>query len=179
MPYPYLASALPVLSWGSAPTITVQDFLRQCDNNLSPEDRQVLEHALEVYRLPFTVEDPDELPFQSEWGRSLTELFVQVRKEIGELRLVLRDGHAHKSTFFPTEVVEPSHPLAGQKALLQTLWNLLQSREQSLWWATLPGLVWYGVRLEILARVDAFAAEKGQAVFADLVHLPARQGGAA
>lgn len=179
MSYPHLASALPVLSWGSAPAISVEDFLRQCDDSLSPEDRQVLGEALDVYNLPFTVEEPDELPFHTEWGRSLTELFAQFRREIGELRQVLREGHAHKSAFFPTEVIEPSNPLEGQKALLQTLWNLLQDREQGVWWSTLPGIVWYGVRLKILSRVHAYDTEVGKQVFAELVSRPRRQGGAA
>ncbi len=179
MPYPHLASALPVLTWGSAPTISVEDFLRQCDDSLSPEDRQILGDALEVYRLPFSVEDPEELPFQSEWGRSLTELFSQFRQKIGVLRLVLRDGHTHKSTFFPAEVVDPTHPLESQLALLQTLWLHLQDREESVWWASLPGLVWYGIRLGILARVDAFRMDKGQKVFTDLVQRSYLQGGVA
>ncbi len=162
MGYYFLVASLPMLSFEAPPPMTVDEFLSQCDQQVTPRDLSLISNALSG--------ETDKKAHG--WLREIDERERQLRNAIVRERatrlgqdavphLVSTTGHDVSLAHAVSEAFGRSDPMEREKALDRLRW---QGMEDAAGYDpfTLRALVVYGLKLTIAARWAGITLEAGR-----------------
>ncbi|MBW2028564.1 MAG: DUF2764 family protein [Deltaproteobacteria bacterium] len=164
--YYYIVSSLPYLSFQDSPPFSHEEFLEGCDLWLSNQERAQLGLGLlDVERIPQDLIANDLLLRWVSYENTLRNELVRHRARnlgIGEEKYMrerpgLEVGAAeevHKALQLPSLREK-------EIALLEIRWDFLSDMEPGHYF-DLTALIIYGLKLQILERMQSFSEEKGR-----------------
>ncbi len=157
----YLISSLPSLTYGKPAPVSMDEFMRDAQNQLSDDDYDKLE-ALDIRRL-------DKNP---ETGKlkSVLELFDELQTDKFEIREAKKLGRSPNVLTISKKVLD-QNPLEIEEYFMETLWDELHSVESTESF-TLTEVFVYKLKLQILERLDSFNTEKGLEILEKVVNPP-------
>ena len=163
--YYYFVSTLPMLSVDRSVPITYQDFLSKAKEQLSRKDYEDLRSA------SFDADGKAHARLVRSWQSFVSsvkdELIYQRAKRLGIA------GYERPS-YLPKELadriedaVNDDNPLDAEKEILSLYFDFLSDNDSSSQFSS-DALMVYGLKLQILERLESFDTEKGRAEFGRL-----------
>ncbi|MEA1927875.1 MAG: DUF2764 family protein [Candidatus Auribacterota bacterium] len=169
--YYYFAATLPMLTFGTRPPMSSEDFLEKCDEYLSRGDREVISNALLMP--PDTITKKNTV--LNRWiafeNASRNELVNFRAKKLG------RDpGEYFRGEYVPNPYIaalvvsaaQADNPLLVERRIDLARWEKLDEIELQHYF-DLQFLIVYYLKLQILNKWDSIRAEKGRAVLDELL----------
>ncbi len=154
--YYYLVASLPMLHFGAKPPFSFEQFLRQCGDLVSENDRAVLELC---GRAAFLEEQTDFVLLR-EWMAfeiALRNELVKIRaarRKVEAIRYLRHDGYSEIALYHIAMAAHRTSSLIeGEKFLDQERWKKLDELSSGHYF-DLESLVVYALKLRILLRWD-------------------------
>lgn len=172
----YLIASLPYLQFGMTPSITVKDFLSECQRWVSDKEYQFIRQALEG---DFTASAQKTLCRWQEFKNSLDNEVIWLRA--GELNIdpeeFLNEGRQGADSVITdalAAVLKAGDPLTAEKILDRLIWQKVEELELQHFF-DIDQLIVYGLKLKILERYSIIASGKGREKFAELKAVAAEK----
>ena len=180
MSYYFLAASLPMLSIGSDPGITLDDFTALCKEHLSPDDQALLTDALST----------EERNTTRSSGTPFTRALRDRQTEIADVIAVERAAkpgsdagpylreYAGCSCYIRTAVSEAmsrTNPLDIELALDRLRWTVIEELQGYDSFST-EAIIAYALKLRIACRWAALNADKGRETLEQAVTRLAESG---
>lgn len=176
MSFYYLIASLPYLQFGMKPSITVQDFLGECQRLVSVREYQMIRGALEG---DCAKSSQATLRRWQEFKNTLDNEIVWLRA--GELNIdpaeFLNDGRQEADPAIGdalAAVLKAGDPLAAEKIIDRLIWQKIEELELQHYF-DIDQLIIYGLKLKILERYSVIASDKGREKFAQLKAAAAKK----
>lgn len=163
--YYYFIAALPVLSFGQKPSMTVEEYFQRCDDALHVDDAEAVRSAV-----------MEEVSARSGaaavWCRLRHDLknelaFERAQRAGKDPARYVRGERSSDSRLKEAamEALNATDPLEAQRAFDRRAWELLDDLELGHFFDADNAVV-YGLRLKILSRYEDIVSSKGKEVFA-------------
>lgn len=169
MNFYYLIASLPYLQFGIKPSITVEDFLGECQRLVPTQEYQMIRAALEgdcakssQKTLCRWQEFKNALDNEIVWLRA-SELNIDPAEFLNEGR----QGVDPMIVDALAAVFKASDPLMAEKILDRLIWQKIEELELQHYF-DIDHLIVYGLKLKILERYSVIASDKGREKFAAL-----------
>lgn len=167
--YYYLVSGLPFLHFKVKPPFSYSYFINDLSSWLSPKD---------FFELSMAKIDIENIPEYKISSRILKKWIIfehSLRNELVRIRANnlnispetnLRTNIDYDPTLFPRvrEALKENSPYNAEINLMELRWNFLSNLESENNF-DLTALIIYGLKIQILERLELFEIEKGQNVF--------------
>lgn len=165
--YYYFVASLPMLDYEGKPPMSVEEFLRQCQQLLVQEDYGFMQKLL--------TEDEYEIKTHNYALRSWAQFNQNFRNEIAYFRAkrankdpkeYLRGEHSGDTNLHDIiqQASKASDPLAAEKILDRTKWQFLDTLISGHYF-DIEVLIVYGLKLKILERYQAVGSPRGNEIF--------------
>jgi Protein of unknown function (DUF2764) len=169
--YYYFAASLPMLTFGTRPPFSNEDFLESCNEQLSRRDREVIKNAL--------LTPPDTIKKNNSALASWVDFEDASRNELVNFRAkkLGRDPRKYfRGEYVPdpyiaamiVSAVQADNPLLVERRIDLARWEKLEELELEHYF-DLQFLIVYFLKLQILNKWDSIRAEKGRAVLDELL----------
>lgn len=155
----YLISSLPSLSFGQVPPITMEEFNRDAQNQLSVKHFNQLE-SVDLYSSAGSERTPGL--------KSIGEMLSDLKKDISEIRTANTQKRAPGLDRLPKAIVN-ANPLEREKLIMKWQWEELDNIEAGETF-TFTEVMVYKLRLQILNRLNSFDKERGKQILASVVN---------
>lgn len=154
----YLISSLPILTFGSVPPISEEEFMHDVAIQLSKKAVNTVNCA-----------DIKTTNGESLVGKlsSYADLMNDLKKDKAAIRTAKKQKHTPKVEMLPKTVVN-ENPLEREKSIMQKQWDELTSLEAGVPFSLNQVLI-YKLKLQLLHRLHSFDTQKGAAIFASVV----------
>ncbi|KJJ84507.1 hypothetical protein OMAG_001611 [Candidatus Omnitrophus magneticus] len=156
--YYYLIASLPYLQFDSVPQITIKDFFRECEKDLSQKEYTFLIDSAA------SGDDPKNLKKDSSFFRAWLEFNREIQDSIFEFRTTkgARLFSAQKDDL--KNALEEKNPFLREKAIEKIRWDFLEGEEYKYIF-DFNRILLYFLKLRIQARLAGFDEKKGKEKF--------------
>ncbi len=153
----YLISSLPTLTFGQPPPISLSDFHREAEEQLSSGDFRKLAN-LDLRHITET---------ESGVLKRFVEMSKQVQEDIVKIRRSRTAGGTPDITTLPKAILE-KNPLQQERSIMEWQWEQLSNIE---WGETFrfEQLLCYKLKLQILERKSSFKATRGLKIYESVI----------
>lgn len=155
----YLISSLPSLTFGEAPPITIDEFLKEAKSQISNKRFQKLEQ--------FSLQH-----FKNGDGKGKLKKFTTLIDELQADMIEMRAARKQKRSPHPINLsksIMEMNPLERELAIIQWQWDELSSMEVGATF-TMTELIVYKLKLELVHRIYSFNEEQGAKVLESVVN---------
>jgi len=164
--YYYFVSSLPSLDLHQKTSVSYEDFLSACKENLSPRDMTVLAQA----RIDIEPEDVTHV-FLHQWALCNRHL----KNDVARLRArkfsqkeadVLREGFILDPlcTEAVSRAAKAAHPLEGERILDEARWKKIEELSSGYYF-DVEALIAYALKVQIINRQQLLSSVKGRERF--------------
>lgn len=170
MNYYYLMASLPMLTLGTPPAVSLQDFVNRCSEQLAGADLAVLLDLLK------TGGRASRHPFAATWARrdgTLRNAVVRLRasrlgREAGTY-LRTEAGEDPDTARLAAGAYARTNPLDREMELDRIRWRILEELAGFNRFS-LPAVLAYGLQLKLAERWAALSAERGRRAVEEYVN---------
>ena len=160
--YYYLISSLPMLSMDTKPSISYQEFLSLCKEQLSSSDYNELTKAV------FSSTEKAHHPLMKRWERYIDDVLSILKEERGRKLGWHQDVKSSVNNPALRERIHRAcysmNPLEGEKELLSIYFDFLNTSATSDPF-DIEVLMVYALKIQIIERMDSFDTQKGREEF--------------
>ncbi len=171
--YYYLVASLPRLEFESRPPLSLQDFLKECQGQISERDFQILQKAASAQSSK-TRPKPSLLDSWFRFNQNLRNELAWARAlRAGKDPLLhIRGSRAYEPLFIDVvaQAAKAPDPLASEKLLDRFRWQCLDGLLYGHYF-DIEVLLVYAFKLQILERYQEIESSKGQEIFAEYKKL--------
>lgn len=162
--YYYFLASLPALFLGQKLPMTIEEYLDRCQSALSPEDAEAVHLA--VYEDPLA-----KSGVAARWSQMRhdfkNELAYERAMRAGKDPLKYIRGQRSMDSFLRDIVLQSLNtqdPLESQKLFDYRMWELLDEMESGHYFDCENAVI-YGLRLNILKRMEDITSYRGKEIF--------------
>lgn len=160
--YYYLVASLPYLKFGRESPLSSDAFLGEC-RKWFPEEQ--LEKLADI-----NIKNPAPKPGDTEMTRNWKIFDMELRQTIARFRGVGQKGPGRAIPHFLKDVMEQKDPLIREKEIEKVRWDYLDGESHKYLFDENVLAIYY-IKLQIMERLAAFDAGKGQHKFNKLCEV--------
>ena len=154
--YYYLVSSLPYLQFEKGISVSVEEFIFECEKWLVDRDLKILQ-GVNIDSMDLDIKDFFVVKKWKEFNKDLKEDLAKVRASKKSLV-----GEKVSSRY--REIFEENTPLLMEKRMERIRWDFIEQSES--WYGfDINRLVLYLLKLQILERLAGFNKENGEKMF--------------